>query len=103
MPDPALPRGYVLGFDYGLRRIGVAVGQSATRTASIVQTVAHRQEPDWTTLDRIIDEWKPVTFVVGLPLNLDGGETDMSRAARRFGQRRWKRATSAIACLWTSA
>lgn len=86
MPEPALPRGYVLSFDFGLRRIGVAVGQAATRTASIVQTVAHRDQPDWAAIDRIVREWKPQMFLVGLPLDGEGGETDMSRAARRFGQ-----------------
>jgi putative Holliday junction resolvase len=86
MPEPVLPRGYVLSFDFGLRRIGVAVGQAATRTASIVQTVAHRDQPDWAAIDRIVREWKPELFVVGLPLGAEGDETDMSRAARAFGQ-----------------
>ncbi|MEJ8567069.1 Holliday junction resolvase RuvX [Elongatibacter sediminis] len=85
MPEPAEFRGTLLGFDYGMRRIGVAVGQFATRTASPLQTVAHRDAPDWDALDRLIREWRPNALVVGLPLNDKGEETDLSRAARRFG------------------
>ena len=85
MPDSAIPRGYVLSFDFGLRRIGIAVGQSATRTASSLQTVTNRDTPDWAAIDRVVKDWKPALFVVGLPLDLSGEETDMSRAARRFG------------------
>jgi len=85
MPDTALPRGYILGFDFGLRRIGVAIGQTATRTASALETVRHGQSPDWQAIDRLVNEWKPALFLVGLPLGAEGEETDMSRAARRFG------------------
>ena len=94
MPEPALPRGYVLSFDFGFRRIGIAVGQSATRTASTLETVIHRDQPDWDAIDRLVREWKPELFVVGLPLNSAGEETDMTLAARSFGQalaRRYER------------
>ena len=86
MPDPVLPRGYVLSFDFGLRRIGVAVGQAATRTASVLETIAHRDEPDWNAIDRLVRDWQPELFVVGLPLDLSGEESEMSRAARKFGR-----------------
>ena len=85
MPETALPRGYILGFDFGLRRIGVAVGQTATHTASSLETVSHGREPDWTAIDRLVKEWKPSTLLVGLPLGPEAEETDMSKAARRFG------------------
>ena len=85
MPERANPRGYVLSFDFGLKRIGVAVGQAATRTASILETVAHRDQPDWNAIDRLVNEWRPELFVVGLPLDLSGEESEMSRAARKFG------------------
>jgi len=86
MPEPAPPRGYILSFDFGLRRIGVAVGQCATCTASSLETVAHGNTPDWGAIDRLVQVWKPQLFVIGLPLDQAGEETDMSRAARRFGQ-----------------
>ena len=85
MPEGVLPRGYILAFDFGLRRIGVAVGQATTRTASSVETVRNGREPDWDAVDRLVREWRPQLLLVGLPLGPDGDETDMSRAARIFG------------------
>ena len=86
MPDSAVPRGYILAFDFGLRRIGVAVGQTTTYTASALETVSHGQKPDWAAIDRLVREWRPQLLVVGLPLGAEGEETDMSRAARSFGK-----------------
>lgn len=85
MPETAISSGYIMGFDFGLRRIGVAIGQKATRTASRLETVSHAREPDWPAIDRLVREWKPSTLLVGLPLGAEGDETEMSRAARRFG------------------
>ncbi|GAB4345893.1 MAG: Holliday junction resolvase RuvX [Gammaproteobacteria bacterium] len=77
-----------LGFDYGERRIGVAVGQELTGTASPLTTL-HRvgDRIDWKTIEKLIDEWRPDALVVGLPLNMDGSEHEMTAAARRFGRR----------------
>ena len=86
MPETAKPRGYILSFDFGMRRIGVAVGQTTTCTASALETVAHSRQPDWGAIDRLVKEWKPSLLLVGLPLGAEGEETDMSRAARRFGK-----------------
>ncbi len=85
MPDSAIPRGYVLCFDFGLRRIGTAVGQATTRTASSLETVSNNDAPDWATISRLVKDWKPSHFLVGLPLDAEGNETDMSGLARRFG------------------
>lgn len=85
MPETALPRGSILGFDFGLKRIGVAVGQDETGTASSLETVGHGREPDWSAIGRLIAEWRPKLVVVGLPLGPEGEATTMSRAARRFG------------------
>jgi len=97
MPDTALPRGYILGFDFGLRRIGVAVGQTATHTASSLETVVHGREPDWIAIARLVKEWKPATLLVGLPLGPEGEETAMSKAARRFGAALQKRFSLQVA------
>lgn len=91
MPEGAIPRGYILAFDFGLRRIGVAVGQGTTFTASALQTVSHAQKPDWASIDRLVKEWQPRLLLVGLPLGAEGEETDMSRAARAFGKSLRKR------------
>jgi len=78
----------LLGFDFGTRRIGVAVGQELTRTATALVTLNNRDGgPDWGAISRLIEEWHPDALVVGLPLNLDGGESESSRLARRFGNR----------------
>jgi putative Holliday junction resolvase len=88
MPEtPAAPApGTYLGFDFGLRRIGVASGQTATCTASPLAVVAHGEAPDWAALERLVREWRPVGLVVGLPLDAMGEETDMSRRARAFAR-----------------
>ena len=87
MPDEKpTPVGTLLAFDFGHRRIGVAVGQTLTGSASALAVVSVTTKPDWQTITGIINEWKPVALVVGLPLAADGGETDMSEDARRFGR-----------------
>lgn len=76
----------LLGFDYGTRRIGVAVGQELTRTAEPLTTLhTALGRPDWQAIDRLMAEWRPDAVVVGLPLNMDGTEQEMTEAARRFG------------------
>ncbi|HEX5339481.1 MAG TPA: Holliday junction resolvase RuvX [Gammaproteobacteria bacterium] len=75
----------LLGFDFGLRRIGVAVGQSLTGSASPVGVIPARDgEPDWVLLKRYLHEWAPDQLVVGLPLTMDGNEQDITRRARKF-------------------
>lgn len=77
----------LLGFDYGTRRIGVAVGETVTRRARPLGLVpVHRNRPDWALVSRLIDEWRPGRLVVGLPLTLDGEEQPASDGARRFGR-----------------
>ncbi|HEY5776896.1 MAG TPA: Holliday junction resolvase RuvX [Xanthomonadales bacterium] len=87
MPDEAArPAGTIIAFDFGLRRIGVAVGQTVTSSASALSVVPFADRPDWQAISSILKEWKPTALVVGLPLAEDGGETDMSESARRFGR-----------------
>ncbi|MFT5393596.1 MAG: putative Holliday junction resolvase [Gammaproteobacteria bacterium] len=75
----------VLGFDFGQRHIGVAVGQTITGTASPLTTVRPvSAKPDWQSIGALISQWKPDALVVGDPLNMDGTEQEMTRAARRF-------------------
>ncbi len=78
----------LLAFDHGLKRIGVAVGQTVTGTATPLETVSARDGgPDWSVIDELVSAWCPEALVVGLPLNMDGTEQAMTRAARRFGRR----------------
>jgi putative Holliday junction resolvase len=92
MPDVhSGPEGTLLAFDYGHRRIGVAVGQTLTGSANALAVVSVAAKPDWQTIAGIINDWKPVALVVGLPLAADGGETEMSESARQFGRQLEKR------------
>jgi len=76
----------LLGFDYGLKRIGVAVGQELTGTASALLTVrANDGKPDWDAISKLIEQWQPDEVVVGLPLNVDGSFHELSYRAQRFG------------------
>jgi putative Holliday junction resolvase len=78
----------LLAFDFGLRRIGVAVGQTITRSARAVTTLAASDgEPDWAALDALIEDWAPDLLLVGLPLREDGSESPATEAARRFAAR----------------
>lgn len=79
--------GTLLGFDFGTRRIGIAVGERSTGSASPLTTLrAVRKQPDWAAIDRLIDEWRPVALIVGLPLNMDGSDNEMTARARRFSR-----------------
>ncbi len=76
----------ILSFDFGLKRIGVATGNRQTKTAQALSTLpASNGQPDWHVLDKILQQWKPTLLVVGLPLAMDGSESIMSSAARKFG------------------
>jgi len=79
--------GAVLGFDYGRTRIGVAVGQTVTRTASPIATLpATNGQPDWDQVAALIAEWQPSALVVGLPVNMDGTPGTTTEAAQRFAR-----------------
>ena len=78
----------LLAFDYGTRNIGVATGQTITRTASMQTPLkANDGVPDWAQIEKLIAEWKPDLVLVGLPLNMDGTESELSARARKFGNR----------------
>src|SRR5690606_16707927 len=73
----------VIAFDFGLRWIGAAVGQSMLATGSPLARLKARDGiPRWEEIDALLEEWKPDRLVVGLPLNMDGSESDMSLRAR---------------------
>lgn len=81
-------RNIVLGFDFGLKRIGVAVGNGVTATASALAPLrAQDGTPDWNAVRKLLDEWKPDRLVIGLPINMDGTPSEMSARAERFARR----------------
>jgi putative Holliday junction resolvase len=83
MPAPATRT--VLSFDYGLRRIGVAVGNTLTGTADALATIdAFDGEPDWRAIGRCVAEWRPAAIVVGVPYNMTGPNAAITMAALKF-------------------
>ena len=79
--------GVVMGFDFGTRRIGIAIGQTVTRSASPLTTLQAKDgKPDWSRVAALIGEWRPCALVVGLPYNMDDTEADMAPRARRFAR-----------------
>jgi putative Holliday junction resolvase len=78
----------ILGFDYGLKNIGVAVGQELTSTANPLTVIKARDGiPNWDEVQALLDQWKPQLLIVGLPFNMDGSEQRMTAASRKFGNR----------------
>lgn len=76
-----------LGFDYGLRRIGIAVGQSVTASASGLGIVAARDgKPDWNAIHKLAAEWRPKAAAVGIPYNADGSRQPLTDRAEAFAK-----------------
>ena len=82
-PDSAIT---VLGFDFGTKHIGVAIGQTVTGTARPLQIITspHQGKHHWKAIAELVNEWQPQAFVVGMPYNMDGSDTETTDAARRF-------------------
>ena len=79
--------GTLLGFDYGTRRIGVAVGQRVTATARALDVVPARDgRPDWARIATLVETWRPCALVVGVPYHMDGRAQPLTDAARRFAR-----------------
>ena len=76
----------ILAFDYGTKHIGIAVGQSITKTSSPLMILNVQQEgPDiWQTIAQLVEEWKPDRLLVGQPLNMDGTPSDMMKKVNKF-------------------
>ena len=87
MPKTDKPQS-LLGFDYGLKQIGVANGQTITSSAQGLTILSAVDGiPDWSAVEKLLKEWKPDLVVVGLPLNMDDSESELSARARKFARR----------------
>ncbi len=74
-----------LGFDFGNKKIGVAVGQMTTKTASPLQTIRSiNQLPDWTMLSQLISQWRPMALIVGISIQHDGSDNPITPKMRKF-------------------
>lgn len=76
----------LLGFDYGEKRVGVAVGNTLTQSARPLQTIAATGDARWQQIAGIIAEWQPQLLVVGVPFHPDGAEHENTLRARRFSR-----------------
>jgi putative Holliday junction resolvase len=75
----------ILAFDFGLKHIGVAIGQEITNTAQTFFSLdAKNGEPDWSQLDPLVKEWDPKLMVVGNPLNMDGSDSEIKKNSDKF-------------------
>ena len=75
-----------LAFDFGARRVGVATGNSVTRTATPLTTIAAEGEARMAAIGALIEEWRPAALVVGVPYHPDGAAHENTERARRFGR-----------------
>ena len=74
-----------MAFDFGIKNIGIAIGQEITKTASTFYSItAIDGQPNWSELDKIINEWQPHLFVVGDPFNMDGTRSKIKDLTDRF-------------------
>ena len=80
--------GTLIGFDFGSRRIGVAVGETSTRIASPLGAIeGEANDARFDAIGRIVEEWRPAGFVVGLPRHADGSEHAVAKLAEKFARR----------------
>ncbi len=77
-------QGVYLGFDFGEKRIGAAIGDSLTRQARPLPAIVNGRQPDWDKLKKLLDAWRPIGCVVGLPVDLEGKDQKVTALARAF-------------------
>jgi putative Holliday junction resolvase len=77
-----------MAFDFGLRQIGVAVGNCLLGTSQPLPILRAKEGvPDWRAVEGLINEWRPDLLVVGDPLHMDGSDSELCERARKFGRR----------------
>tara|TARA_Y100000389_G_scaffold1346_1_gene1357 strand:+ start:261 stop:650 length:390 start_codon:yes stop_codon:yes gene_type:complete len=87
----------IISFDFGTKKIGVAVGQTKTRTSSPLEVIFNKNNAtDWKRIHLIVEEWKPQLILVGKPLNMDGTDSDIMKTVNIFFNRLNK--TTNISC-----
>ena len=75
----------IISFDFGTKKIGVAVGQTKTRTSSPLEVIFNKNNAtDWKRIHLIVEEWKPELILVGKPLNMDGTDSDIMLTVNNF-------------------
>lgn len=82
---PEKPIQTLLAFDFGMKHIGVAIGQTITQTASpLITLTAQNGIPKWEQIGSLIHQWRPQALIVGMPLNMDGSDQPITLCVRKF-------------------
>lgn len=77
----------LIAFDFGMKRTGVAIGQTITQQARPLDTLTALQgQPNWQAIQKLIQKWLPDALVVGIPLNMDGTDQFITQHARQFAE-----------------
>lgn len=77
----------LIAFDFGLRQIGVASGHVPSGIASELSILSAKEgKPDWNEVETLLKEWQPDLCLVGLPLNMDGSDSELSQRAQKFAR-----------------
>ena len=75
----------IVAFDYGEKKIGVAVGQTETNTSSPLQIIFNNNDQvNWNEISVLLDEWKPELIIIGKPLNMDGTDSEIMKKVEKF-------------------
>ena len=75
----------IIAFDYGEKKIGVAVGQTSTNTSSPLKIIFNKDnKTNWISISSLLDEWKPDLILLGKPLNMDGSDSDIMKKVDKF-------------------
>ena len=75
----------IVAFDFGTKKIGVAVGQTATHTSSPLQVILNKDDKvNWNEINILLNEWKPELIIVGKPLNMDGTDSEIMKKVEKF-------------------
>lgn len=75
----------IIAFDYGEKKIGVAVGQTSTNTSSPLQIIFNKDnKTNWISISSLLDEWKPDLILIGKPLNMDGSDSEIMKKVDKF-------------------
>ncbi len=86
MPNDIKDINRVLGFDFGLKHIGIAIGEIFTATVKPLSAITARHGvPKWEDIEHLVDRWQPNAFVVGVPINIDGTDGPITNLAKTFG------------------
>ena len=80
----------ILSFDFGTKKIGIAVGQTITQSSSPLTVIFNKENKvNWQEINQIVSEWKPDLLLIGKPLNMDGTDSDIMTLVEKFTKKKF--------------